>query len=276
MHVCWWYRGRSILELGKAYFAHAYFDRAINEVRTPCLANTKKRPEGHNSFDGLSPSMCDLCWDTLSCPIHPLPTELQAQYIQAVIYKRCLVFNNLFICSNNLDNAIKVYLLNFQTAWWKACQAGWRMRLEFRVTGWRKSMIKFIRHKCKVKNSCVKLQKERFRLQVLMKVRVVTGWNGLSQEVVESPSLDSLETSIKSDRGIIDLPIEVFPDLLFLSMILALHWHGTGHQIHKCLSTEIETACAVARALDAWTEHGWSSLVCAHGRRNAGTCTVIS
>lgn len=32
------------------------------------------------------------------------------------------------------------------------------------MTGWRKSMIRFIRHKCKVKNSWVKLQKGRFRL----------------------------------------------------------------------------------------------------------------
>lgn len=38
------------------------------------------------------------------------------------------------------------------------------MRIEFKITGWRKSIIKFIRHKCKVKNCLMKHQKERFRL----------------------------------------------------------------------------------------------------------------
>lgn len=54
------YVGRTILQLGNAYFADVCFDQAINKVRSPCLADIK-RLERHDSSDYFFFSLiCDL------------------------------------------------------------------------------------------------------------------------------------------------------------------------------------------------------------------------
>lgn len=97
------YMGRTILGLEHAWvFSHVCIDQEINEVRIPCLPNKNRSPKGH-----------DFCFSVpyiilnTELPNTPSSAEPQAKFIQTTIYKRCLDFNNLFICSTNLDNAIR-------------------------------------------------------------------------------------------------------------------------------------------------------------------------
>lgn len=114
-------------------FSHVCFDQEINEERTLCLEKTKKKkrsPEGH-----------DLCFSVPYVVSHSeLPNTLpsaepQAEFIQTTIYKRCLDFNNLFICSANLDNVIKSRSLKFSSNIKRSMSGRLEMRLEFKMTG---------------------------------------------------------------------------------------------------------------------------------------------
>lgn len=110
-------------------FSHVWIYKEINEVGTPCLANTNKRPEGHD--------FCFSVPDVIShteLPNTPFFAELQEQFIQTIIYKRCLDFNNLFICSNNLDNAVKSRSLKFSNNMKRSMSGRLEMRLEFKMT----------------------------------------------------------------------------------------------------------------------------------------------
>lgn len=111
--------GAYLSQYKHGFFSHVFIDQAINAVRTPCLANTKRRPEGHD-FCFSVPYMMSYT----ELPNTPSSAELQAQFIQTIIYKRCLDFSNLFICSNNLDHAIKSRSLKFSSNM-KRSMSGW-------------------------------------------------------------------------------------------------------------------------------------------------------
>lgn len=71
--------------------------------------------------------------------------------------------------------------------------------------------------------------------------------------VVESPSWDSLETLIKSDKGIINLLVEVFPDLCFCYSYFVLRWHQSPNtQVYKYCSRNhlsyCQGTCCLSRA----------------------------
>lgn len=111
-----------------------------------------------------------------------------------------------------------------------------------------KNKMKIIRDKSKVKNktagevtgSCVRKDS--------VFIWVVTGWNGLSQEVIGFLSLNFLETSVTSDRYIIDLPEEIFPNLFFIfcDSYFVLGWNSCVSvcsccmDTNECLTTQIQ------------------------------------
>lgn len=91
IHICMRYLRRTILELGNAYFPHACFVQG----KKPIFVKTKRTSERHGSFERLSLSSCDLTHWTSQHTF--FPTESQTEFIQTIVSKRCLVFNNLCI-----------------------------------------------------------------------------------------------------------------------------------------------------------------------------------
>lgn len=88
-----------------------------------------------------------------------------------------------------------------------------------------------------------------------MKVKLVTGWNGLSQEVVDWRISHSSEIPIKTDRRKIDLPAEGLSRLIFLfcDSYFALMWYLSANtQMCKCCNRKwlrhCQGPCCLGRA----------------------------